>query len=122
MVSSARVLLAEDEPTVSKTLVTQLEAEGFEVRAVAAIRELRQEMESDPPDVLVLDDTLDVDGLEYLQSIRFAAHHPRAGVLVISESVTARERGLQLGAAGAVAKPVDGRTLIEALHELLAFM
>ena len=62
---------------------------------------------------------LDTDGLEYLQSIRFADDHPRNGVIIISDSVAARERGLQLGAAAALAKPVNGDDLCTVINDLL---
>ena len=114
-----RVLVAEDESAVAKPLVAHLESNGFEVHWVTTVQEVRGELETTTPDVLVLDNTLDTDGLEYLQAIRFAPHHPRAGVVVMSDSVTARERGLQLGAMAAIPKPVDCDVLTATLRELL---
>ncbi len=116
------ILIAENEHAVAKPLVAQLESAGFDVRWVISVRELRDEMEAHPPDVLILDDRLDIDGLEYLQAIRFAPNHPPGGVVIISDSVAARERGLQLGAAAAVAKPIAGDEMVRTLEELLAYI
>ncbi len=116
----ARVLLAEDDPTLAKPLVACLKLAGYSVHWVGAMRELRHEAEVYRPDILVLDNSLDSDGLEFLQAIRFSQQHPRDGVVVMSESVSVRERGLQLGAAAALAKPVAGDDLVAVIEELLA--
>ncbi len=118
--SLPRIVLAENEAAVAKPLVAQLQNIGHDITWVDNVRELRDVMEVGDVDVLILANTLDTDGLEYLQSIRFAPHHPRGGVIVISDSVSARERGLQLGAAAALPKPLIGDDLLTTLAELLA--
>jgi DNA-binding NarL/FixJ family response regulator len=88
------------------------------------VRELRAEMPAFNPDVLILDTTLDTDGLEFFQAIRFAPEHPRAGVVILSAAgdIGARERAQQLGAASVMMKPVRLDELIEIVEDLLTYI
>ena len=112
--AGARILLAEDEVIVARPLILALREGGHEVRWVRAVRELRTELPAFAPQVLLLDVSLDTDGLEFLQAIRFTADCPPAGVVVLTESgdTAARDRAHQLGAVAVVNKPVEELSLI----------
>ena len=64
-----RVLLAEDQASVAAPVVSSLTDAGHAVSWVREMRELRRLMDDDPPDLLLLDTTLDTDGLEYFQAL-----------------------------------------------------
>ena len=123
-IHKAKIVLAEDEQRHAQPIVARLTGEGHQVQWVTAMRELREAVELTRPDVLVLDVTLDIDGLEYFQAIRFAPEHPRGGVIVLTEAgdVPTRERALQLGAAAVMMKPVDHDLLAETIEDLLSFV
>jgi DNA-binding response OmpR family regulator len=123
-IHKARIVLAEDEHRHAQPIVSRLLSEGHEVQWVTAVRELRQAVTDHKPDVLVLDVSLDTDGLEYFQAIRFAPEHPPGGVIVLTEAgdVATRERAQQLGAAAVLMKPVDGDALIETVDDLMSFV
>lgn len=97
---------------------------GHEVHWVRAVRDVRAELPSWSPDLLILDTTLDTDGLELFQAIRFAPEHPPAGVVILTEpgDVITRERAQQLGAAAVVSKPIRGDELVEVVEDLLTFL
>jgi DNA-binding response OmpR family regulator len=120
----ARILLAEDQASVAAPVVSKLIEAGHQVRWVREMRQLRQEMAGVPPDLLLLDTTLDTDGLEYFQAIRFAPEHPRAGVVVLTPpgDVRTKERAQQLGAAAVLAKPLDGDALVAVVGDLLSMI
>jgi DNA-binding response OmpR family regulator len=124
MVSGSRILLAEDEAAVARPVIASLEERGHEVLWVRAVRELRTELTLFHPQVLLLDVTLDTDGLEFFQAIRFAPECPPGGVVVLTESgdVLARERASQLGAAAVLSKPIKGDELTTVVDELLEFI
>jgi DNA-binding response OmpR family regulator len=120
----ARILLAEDEASVARPVIERFEGIGHEVHWARAVREVRAELPAFEPDVLILDTTLDTDGLELFQAIRFAPEHPRAGVVILIEpgDTETRERAHQLGAAAVVSKPIRGEELVEAVEDLLSFI
>jgi DNA-binding response OmpR family regulator len=123
-VHKARILLAEDEQRHAAPIVERLTKVGHAVRWVKAMRDVRAAMTEVKPDVLLLDVTMDTDGLEFFQAIRFAPEHPPAGVIVLTESgdTATRERAQQLGAAAVLMKPIDGDALVETLDDLLSFV
>src|SRR5579859_6902425 len=118
-----RVLVAEDEAAVAQQIINRFTLLGHDVRWSKAIREVRAELSDFRPDVLILDATLDTDGLELFQAIRFAAEHPRAGVVILTAAgdVGARERAQQLAAA-AMMKPVRNDELVEIVEDLLTYI
>lgn len=120
----ARILIAEDEAAIARPMITRLTGIGHDVHWARAVREVRAELPVFEPDVLILDTTLDTDGLELFQAIRFAPEHPRAGVVVLAEAgdIGARERAQQLGVAAVVMKPLRGDELVDIIEDLLTYI
>jgi|SRR5207302_4104702 len=120
----ARILLAEDQASVAQPVIDRFETIGHVVHWARAVREVRAELPAFEPDVLILDTTLDTDGLELFQAIRFAPEHPRGGVVILTEpgDIPTRERAHQLGAAAVLSKPIRGDELVEAVEDLLTFI
>ena len=122
--TSAIILLAENQATVAAPISTRLNVAGHKVHWVKTIREARVELVARPWDVLLLDTSLETDGLEFFQAIRFAPEHPPGGVVMITEpgDVHAKERAHQLGAAAVLTKPIDAEELATVVTDLLAFI
>jgi DNA-binding response OmpR family regulator len=124
MSRGARILLAEEHGAVARPLIAHLRSRGHAVLWVRAVREIRAELPGFNPDVLVLDVSLDTDGLELFQAIRFTPQCPPAGVVALIEpgDTESRDRAYQLGAAGVLIKPVDMVGLSDLIEELMAFL
>jgi two-component system OmpR family response regulator len=115
-----RVLVVDDEATLSELLSMALRYEGWDVRsaadggqAVRAAREFR-------PDAVVLDVMLpDFDGLEVLRRLR--AETPEVPVLFLTakDSVEDRIAGLTAGGDDYVTKPFSLEELVARLRGLL---
>ncbi len=120
----ARILIAEDESAIAQQVINRFTLIGHEVRWARAVREVRAELPVFDPDVLILDTTLDTDGLEFFQAIRFAPEHPRGGVVILTApgDIVARERAQQLGAAAVMMKPVRGDELVDIVEDLLTYI
>ena len=120
----ARILLAEDEASVAQPIITRFTEMGHDVHWARAVRQVRAELPEFTPDLLILDVTLDNDGLELFQALRFAPEHPPGGVVILTEpgDVRTRERAQQLGAAAVVSKPVRGDELVHVVEDLLTFI
>ncbi|HET9052374.1 MAG TPA: response regulator [Candidatus Dormibacteraeota bacterium] len=123
-VKTADILVVEDDTANGRLAAVVLREEGHAVRWVRSAREARNELRERPPDVLVLDLTLETDGLELLQALRFSPSDPRGGIVVLSEAGDTRGRELaqQLGAAAVIAKPLKGPELASAVQELATWL
>lgn len=115
----ARVLVIEDDQTVSDVLVRYLEREGFAVEAVSDGREgLRRALESSP-DLVVLDIMLPgIDGLEVCRRLRSESPIPIIMLTALGEE-SDRVLGLELGADDYVAKPFSPRELTARVKSVL---
>ncbi|GAY09790.1 putative two-component system response regulator [Pseudonocardia sp. N23] len=118
--SAVRVLVVDDESTLSDLLAMALRYEGWDVRtaadgltAVRAAREFR-------PDAVILDVMLpDLDGLEVLRRMR--ADTPDVPVLFLTakDAVEDRVAGLTAGGDDYVTKPFSLEELVARLRGLL---
>jgi two-component system, OmpR family, response regulator len=115
-----RVLVVDDEPTLSELLSMALRYEGWQVRTAgdgsSAMRLARQFK----PDAVVLDVMLpDVDGLEILRRLR--GHAPNVPVLFLTarDAVEDRVAGLTAGGDDYVTKPFSLEELVARLRVLL---
>lgn len=118
--SPIRVLVVDDEATLSDLLSMALRYEGWEVRtagdgstAVRLAREFR-------PDAIVLDVMLpDIDGVEVLRRVR--ADTPEVPVLFLTarDAVEDRVAGLTAGGDDYVTKPFSLEELVARLRGLL---
>ncbi len=120
----ARILVGEDEAKVAQPVIDRFAGIGHEVHWARAVREIRAELPVFSPDVLILDTSLDTDGLEFFQAIRFAPDAPRAGVVILTEpgDIGTRERAHQLGAAAVLSKPIQGDELVDIVEDLLSLV
>ena len=118
--SPVRVLVVDDEATLTDLLSMALRLEGFQVRsagdgrtAVVAAREFR-------PDTVVLDVMLpDMDGLEVLRRLRAEAPEVPVLFLTARDAVADRIAGLTAGGDDYVTKPFSLEEVVARLRGLL---
>ena len=117
--SPPRILVVEDDPTVSEVVTRYLEREGFVVEvaydgAVALERAL-----ADPPELVVLDLMIpSLDGFEVCRRLRATAPVP---VIMLTARGEEADRivGLELGADDYVSKPFSPRELTARIKAVL---
>jgi DNA-binding response OmpR family regulator len=99
------VLVADDQPEITKLVAMSLEAEGFRVLAANDGAEALAHLADSNPDVLLLDIVMPgMSGIEVLREVR--EHHPVPVILLSARSSTASvSEGLDLGADDYVTKP-----------------
>ena len=115
-----KVLVVDDEQTLSELLALALRYEGWEVRtagdgtaAVSAARDMR-------PDIVVLDVMLpDMDGLEVLRRLRTEFERTPVLFLTAKDAVEDRIAGLTAGGDDYVTKPFSIEELVLRLRALL---
>jgi len=119
----ARILVAEDDPTLQSAYVTFLEAEGFEVQAVSDGQQALSALEQSEPDVVLLDMLMpNLDGIGFLQRAHLVQKHPNTKVLVLSNvSVPYKmEEAELLGAVEYVIKSnITPKEIVEKINALI---
>jgi CheY-like chemotaxis protein len=114
-------LVVEDDVKAAGLIRTHLEAEGFNVlHAASAEAALVLAMEQ-PLSLITLDVLLpDMDGWEFLSRIKQIGDLRRIPVVILSVAADSR-KGLALGAAAVLQKPVSRQELCESLVDLGVF-
>jgi two-component system cell cycle response regulator len=140
-----RILVADDDAALSRTLSWILRENGYEVVTVPDAKDLIDRLETEQPDLLLLDIMMPhVDGLQLLERIKADPRKRDLPVLMISSMPPeeATVRALGLGASDFIAKPFrvrellarikahlrvrheldSARTLVQTRHELVAIV
>ena len=99
------VLVADDEPRITKLVSIALGEEGFRVVTANGGEDALQKAEEVRPDIVLLDIVMpDLDGIEVMRQLR--ERRPVAVILLTAKGSTAdKAKGLDLGADDYIAKP-----------------
>jgi len=119
MLQRRRILLVEDEVSISEPLTAALEREGFEVVAAATAGEALELFGRRSPDLVLLDVMLpDGDGRDVLREIRSRSRVPVVMLTARGEELD-RVLGLELGADDYVTKPFSSAELVARMRAVL---
>jgi len=103
-----KVLVVDDEPEVRQVLLEFLSSRGYDVTAASGGVEALAFVESDKPDLVLLDVAMpDMDGVETLR--RIVAIDPSLAVIMVTANanIGITSKLLALGAVDYVPKPFD---------------
>ena len=117
--TARRVLVVDDEPTVREVVVGYLRRDGHEVSEAADGNRALELLESEPPDLVVLDLMLPgISGLDILRRLRQTSDIP---VIMLTARADESDRvaGLELGADDYVVKPFSPRELAARVNGVL---
>jgi CheY-like chemotaxis protein/tetratricopeptide (TPR) repeat protein len=123
-IMTARVLLAEDNDSLSRIIRTLLESRNFRVHAAATGREALEALSSQEFDLLLLDLRLpELSGVDLLRRLRSSPRWQHLPVIVMSgvykdEKFVAAAR--KLGVSHYLLKPFSREALMEAIAATLA--
>ena len=112
---AARILVADDDQSLVKTLSWILKEQGYEVVTTPGGEGLMAQLEEVKPHLLLLDIMMPrVDGLQLLQRLKSDPRHRDLPVLMISSMPPeeATVKALGMGAADFIAKPFRVRELL----------
>jgi DNA-binding response OmpR family regulator len=112
MVSPARILVVDDDPTVRDVMRRYLTRAGYDVTVRADGEAAMAEISARPPDLVVLDLMLPgLSGLEVCQELRTHSSIPVIMLTALGEEED-RVAGLETGADDYVTKPFSPRELV----------
>jgi DNA-binding response OmpR family regulator len=106
----ARILIIDDDPTVSLTLARMLELDGYEVSRAGTAQDGLSAAAAETPDAVILDIRMPgMSGLEFLRQLRSDTRLSRLPVGIITGDYFLSEQVLgEIGSLGAIVryKPV----------------
>jgi two-component system, OmpR family, response regulator len=115
-----RVLIVDDEDSITQLVSTVLKYEGFEVECASDGRSALKIAQRFQPDLLVLDVMLpDFDGFEVYRRVTSNARRIPALFLTARAETADRVHGLTLGADDYVAKPFSLEELVARVRAIL---
>ncbi|HEY8544691.1 MAG TPA: response regulator transcription factor [Acidimicrobiales bacterium] len=115
----SRILVVDDNPTVSDVVARYLAHDGYAVETVADGRVALERALAAPPDLVVLDLMLPgMDGLDVCRRLRALAPVPIV-ILTARGQESDRIVGLELGADDYVSKPFSPKELVARVRAVL---
>ena len=115
----SRILVVDDDATVSEIVARYLERDGYAVETVADGRVALERALAEPPDLVVLDLMLPgMDGLDVCRRLRALAPVPIV-ILTARGQEADRIVGLELGADDYVSKPFSTKELVARVRAVL---
>jgi DNA-binding response OmpR family regulator len=117
--ASPRILVVDDDVTVSEVVARYLERDGYVVEVQANGRDALDRALAEPPDLIVLDLMLPgMDGLEVCRRLRAIAPVP---IVMLTARTQESDRivGLDLGADDYVSKPFSTKELVARVRAVL---
>jgi two-component system OmpR family response regulator len=118
--TTQRVLVVDDENSISELIATSLKFVGFDVRTAANGAQALQVAQEFKPHALILDVMLpDQNGFEVCRQLRSEGHNVGVLFLTAKDSVEDKIAGLTIGGDDYVTKPFSLEELVARLRALL---
>ena len=118
--TTSRILVVDDENSISELIATSLKFVGFDVRTAASGSEALRIAEEFRPHALILDVMLpDQNGFEVCRQLRNDGHNVGVLFLTAKDSVEDKINGLTIGGDDYVTKPFSLEELVARLRALL---
>lgn len=118
--AAERILVVEDDPAIADYVQTMLEREGYGVEVVANGNFVLGHIESQPPDLVLLDLMLPgQDGLQLCRAIRQRPAYIPIIMLTAKDDDVDKIVGLEMGADDYITKPFKTRELIARIRSIL---
>jgi two-component system, NtrC family, nitrogen regulation response regulator NtrX len=116
------ILIVDDEPSIVKSFSGLLTDEGFEVTTAGNGYEALQQIESNPPDLVLLDIWMPgIDGLETLKEIKKTNPHVHVIMVTGHGTIETAVQATKLGAYDFIEKPLNIDKVIVAINNALNF-
>ncbi|MEM7078516.1 MAG: response regulator [Pseudomonadota bacterium] len=118
----ARILVVDDSPTETHQMVNTLARQGHQVLTAATGSDGVSMASMEQPDIILMDVVMPgINGFQATRQITRNNETRHIPVIIVSSKSQDADRvwGERQGACGYLTKPVDDRTLIEAVNGLL---
>lgn len=116
------ILIVEDEQAIRQMLHFNLSRAGFKILEAASAAQMRDQLENNTPDLVLMDWMLpDVSGLELTRQLKRDEHTCDIPVIMLTARSQEKEKiaGLDGGADDYVTKPFSPRELISRINAVI---
>jgi DNA-binding response OmpR family regulator len=120
--STPRILVADDDSTIRRFIVTLLADRGYEIHEAADGEQAFKAAERVKPDLMLLDLIMPFrDGFDVLQDLKHDPETQRIPIIIMSVKDREEEivKGLTLGAEDYVVKPFHSLELVARVKKIL---
>lgn len=116
---TAHILIVEDDRVTRMRLAGYLRGLGYRISEVDDAEAMQEVIDTDPPEILLLD--IGLDGKDGLTITREQRARSRVGIILLTarDELVDRVIGLEMGADDYVTKPFDRRELAARIKNLL---
>ena len=117
--SENRLLIVDDDPAMRSMLVEYLRGHGFAVDEADSGAAMRERLQANSPDLVLLD--LGLPGEDGLTLARYLREHHDCGIVMVTGTAGTVDRivGLEVGADDYIAKPFEPRELLARVKSVL---
>ncbi len=116
-----KILLVEDDLTLSKMLATWLAKQGYEIATASTVRQARKAIGEADPDLVLSDLRLpDADGTELLDWMHREQHLRPLIIMTGYADIASAVTAMKMGAKDYVAKPLQPDMLLQKIEEALS--
>ena len=115
--SKKRVLVVDDEPSMLRFIRVSLTVSGYEVITTTSGQEALRLVESEKPDIMLLDILMaPVTGFDVLERLRAFSEMP---VIVFTAQSRITKQALELGASDSIGKPFRPDELVTRIRAII---
>ncbi len=119
MVSSAQILVVDDDPRICRLIARYLSREGYSVHTACSSIDMRRYLAIKQPDLIILDLMLGgEDGLTLARELRSQSD---VAIIILTSKASTVDKvvGLELGADDYITKPFEERELLARIRTVL---
>jgi two-component system chemotaxis response regulator CheY len=117
---SKKVMLVDDDRTITSLIKTLLELDGYTATIVAQGRQVLAQVQAQQPDVLIMDVHLaDGDGLDLLKELR-AQPATQSLPIIMASGMDLEDQCQDAGATGFILKPYPPDQLTTLIQKVLS--
>ena len=119
----ARILVVDDSPTETHQFVNALARDGHQVLTAASGSDGISLASEELPDIILMDVVMPgINGFQATRQLTRSESTSHIPVIIVSSKSQAADRvwGERQGACGYLTKPVDDRTLIDTVNDVLS--